>query len=151
VRILSYAVVLLGLANVAAAASRLTDVTPANVAKQPLTLRVEHESYENGIVRFEVFVSDDREVVSPHREGRFVVWQEEVEAREDATRGPSTRPPVRTACRVEEEMIERGLCYQVQVHRELIGRVTFTFFNYDADGMPAFNGYELLLGEFAED
>ena len=37
--------------------STRTDVTPDNVGKQPLGLRVESEAHDDGTVRFDVFVS----------------------------------------------------------------------------------------------
>jgi hypothetical protein len=132
------------------AASRLTDVTPANLDAQPLALRVQHEAYENGMIRFEIHVSDGGNAVSPNREGRFVLWADRVAAREDASGGATTRPPVRMAARVQEACGDESLCYEVQVHRDLLDRTTFTFRNFDPGGMPSFDGYEFVLGEFVE-
>jgi len=151
-RVILFANLILVLAAPVSAASRLTDVTPATLADQPLTLRVEYESHEDGMIRFEIHVSNGSAPVSSRREGRYVLWAEEVGPREDASGGDSTRPPKRLACRVREGSSGESLCYVVQAHRDVVDRVTFTFRNYDPNGMPAFDGYEFVLGQFvAED
>jgi len=147
-RVILFSLLLLVVTGPASAASRLTDVTPANIADQPLTLRVEHESYEDGMIRFEIYVSDGSTRVSVRRGGRYVMWAEQVEPREDASGGDTTRPPKHLACRVREGSSGESLCYEVQAHRDVVDRVTFTFRNYDPNGMPAFDGYEFVLGEF---
>ena len=129
--------------------STVTDVTPANVASQPLALRVEHESAAP--VRFEIYVSAGSRSVSPSHDGRFVVWQENVTARSGSIHSSSTRPLALAVCSVRE--IARGdtLLYEVQANREILDRVTFTFLNFEPHGRPRFDGYEIILGQFAEE
>ena len=132
------------------AGSTVTDVTPANVTNQPLALRVAHEKYEDGTVRFEIYVSAGTEEISPSHDGRFVVWQEKVTVRSGFIHDSSTRPLAVAECSVHERARGDTLFYEVQVNRELLDRVTFTFLNFE-QRMPAFDGYEIMLGQFAEE
>ena len=130
----------------AMALSQLTDVTPANITKQPLTLRVTHENYQDGTVRFEIYVSAGTERVSSSHKGGFVLWQEKVAARSGSLNGDRSLALAR--CSVQERVTGDALLYEFSVNRELLDRVTFTFYNFETS-MPRFDGYEFILWEFA--
>jgi hypothetical protein len=133
---------------IAAAVSSVTDVTTANISTQPLTFRVEHERYDDGMIRFEVYVSRGSSGVSPHRVGRFVIWKEPVHARSGKFHDRSTRPAILAVCSVEEESGDGVLRYEFQADESLLGKVTFSFINYEPGGMPAFDAFEFMLDEF---
>jgi hypothetical protein len=140
-------------ADLAGAASTVTVVTPETVLIQPLQFRVESESYDDGIVRFEVFVSSGSSAISPHREARFVVWGEDpVDAPEKGfgARPLSGRPVTLAVSSVREDSTSSGLQYEIQAHRSVLPRVSLTFLNYEPRGMPAFDAYEIMLGQFIE-
>jgi hypothetical protein len=129
--------------------STTTDVTPANIASQPLTFRVEHEMYDNdAFIVFKIYASAGKRKMTPSREGRFVVWKEKVVIRSGRIHASSTRPTELVVCNVQERDKGGVLCYQVQVSRELLDRSTFTFRAWEPNGMPAFDEYEMILGEF---
>lgn len=146
-----FSVLLCVTAGLAEAASTVTVVTPTNAASQPLQFRVETESYGDGIVRFEVFVSPGSATISPHRDARFVVWGEHPEGRPESGLGarPMSERPVSLAVNsVKEDNLDGTLRYEIQAHRSLLSRVSLTFLNYESRGMPAFDGYEIMLGQF---
>lgn len=138
-------------AGLAEAASTVTVVTPANVLSQPIQFRVDSESYDDGTVRFEVFVSPGGSAISPHRNARFVVWGEDPKGEPEegfGARPLSERPVTLAVSSVREDSLDAGLRYEVQLHKSLLPRVSFTFLNYEPQGMPAFDGYEIMLGQF---
>jgi len=127
------------------AVSEVTNVTPSNLATQPLAIRVQHETHDGGPVSFAIYISDGRTRVSRSREGKFTLWQNEVFLQQDNNPTP---PMIDIQCRISEQVKEDTIMYEVEVAQELLDRATFTFFNYDASGMPAFDGYRILLGQF---
>jgi hypothetical protein len=138
-------------AGLAEAASTVSVVTPANVLTQPLKFQVHSESYDDGTVRFEVFVYPGSSAISPRRDARFVVWgedQEDAPEKGFGTRPISERPVTLAASSVREDSLDTGLRFEVQTHRSLVPRVSLTFLNYEPKGMPAFDGYEIMLGQF---
>ena len=58
------------------------------------------------------------------------------------------RPVTLAVSSVREDTLDTGLRYEVQTHRSLVPRVSLTFLNYEPRGMPAFDGYEIMLGQF---
>ncbi|MFC1799427.1 hypothetical protein ACFL2Z_00740 [Candidatus Eisenbacteria bacterium] len=138
-------------ASLAEAASTVTVVTPANTLTQPLQFRVYSEFYGDGTVRFEVFVSPGSSAISPRRDARFVVWGEDLKDAPEkgfGARPVSERPVTLAVSSVREDSLDAGLRYEVQTHRSLVPRVSLTFLNYEPRGMPAFDGYEIMLGQF---
>jgi hypothetical protein len=134
--------------RVGVAVSTVTDITPSNISSQPLTFRVNHEAYADGIIRFEVYVSAGSDAVSPNRAGRFVVWRERVVYREGRFHDRASRPAITAACAVDEDERDGVLRYEVQIHESKLQEATFMFLNYEPRGMPAFDGYEFILSEF---
>jgi hypothetical protein len=138
-------------AGLAEAASTVTVVTPANVLTQPLQFRVDSESYDDGTVRFEVFVSPGSSAISPRHDARFAVWGEDPKDEPEEGFGARPlfkRPVTLVVSSVREDSLDAGLRYEVQTHRNLVPRVSLTFLNYEPLGMPAFDGYEIILGQF---
>jgi hypothetical protein len=138
-------------AGLAEAASLVTVVTPENLLNQPLQFRVYSEFYDDGTARFEVFVSPGSSAISPRRDARFVVWGEGLEDAPEkgfGARPVSERPVTLAVSSVREDSLDTGLRYEIQIHRSLVPRVSLTFLNYEPTGMPAFDGYEIMLGQF---
>jgi hypothetical protein len=49
---------------------------------------------------------------------------------------------------VEGEAHEKARCYDVRVKRDLLHSITLTLVFPDPRGMPAFDAFEIMLGEF---
>ena len=54
-------------------------------------------------------------------------------------------------CQVEGEARGKARCYEAVVDRDLLRRATLTLLCWEPRGMPAFDGYEIMLGEFTLD
>lgn len=148
------ALLICGTPSVGEAASSVTVVTPATNSDLPLEFRIETESLHDGIVRFDVVVSPGEGDISPYHDARLVVWGEHPEAPPEKGFGArlvSDRPVSLAVTSVKEQNLDGTLRYEVQVHRSLLSRVSLTFLNYEENGMPAFDGYEIILGRFASD
>jgi hypothetical protein len=140
------AAILLGPTAVSAG-STVTDVTPANIANQPWKIEVHHETSGNN-VWFEVCVSAAAGDSLTRCTARFIIWREDVTARSGHIRLGSGRPDSVATCQVEGEAREKAQCYDVGVKRDLLHRVTLTLVFPEAHGMPAFDAFEIMLGEF---
>ena len=140
------AAILLGPTAVSAG-STVTDVTPANIANQPWKIEVHHETSGNN-VWFEVCVSAAAGDSLTRCNARFIIWREDVAARPGRIHPGSNRPDSVATCRVEGEAHEKAQCYDVRVKRDLLHRVTLTLVFPEAHGMPAFDAFEIMLGEF---
>ena len=130
----------------ATAVSLVYDVTPANIDKQSLQIGVNSESYSADTVVFRVSISSGRNDVSPLRTGRLELAATELEKREDALQ---PCPPAVFWCSVQEEAEEGTFKYSFGLPRDALPRASFTFRNGEPSGMPAFDGYRVLLKEFA--
>jgi hypothetical protein len=128
-------------------ASTVTDVTPANIANQPWKIEVHHETFGDNVC-FEVCVSAAAGDSLTRCIARFVIWREDVTARSGQIHPGSSRPDSVATCRVEGEAHEKIQCYDVLVKRDLLRRVTLTLVFPEAHGMPAFDAFEIMLGEF---
>jgi hypothetical protein len=145
------ALLLCGASSLAEAASTVTVVTPATNTDLALEFRIETESLHDGIVRFDIFVSSGEVDISPHRDARFTVWGEHPKAPPEKGFGArviADRPVSLSVSSVKERNLDGTLRYEVQVHQSLLSRVSLTFLNYEESGMPAFDGYEIMLGQF---
>jgi hypothetical protein len=140
------AAILLG-STAVSAGSTVTDVTPANIASQPWKIEVHHETSGNN-VWFEVCVSVAAGDSLTRCTARFIIWREEVTARSGRIHPGSSRPDSVATCQVEGEAHEKAQCYDVRVKRDLLRRVTLTLVFPEARGMPAFDAFEIMLGEF---
>ena len=128
------------------AVSFVHDVTPANIDKHSLQIRVDSDTYSADTVVFSVFISSGREDVSPLRTGRLELAAEKLEKREDALQ-PCPRAVL--WCSVEEQVEGSTLKYSFGLPRDELQRASFTFRNGEPHGMPAFDGYRVLLKEFS--
>jgi hypothetical protein len=129
------------------AGSTVTDVTPANIASQPMKIEVRHETSGED-VRFEVCVSAAAGDSLTRCTAHFVIWREDVAARPGRIHESSSRPRSVARCRVEAEAREKARCYDILVDRDLLHRITLTLVFPDPHGMPAFDAFEIMLGEF---
>ena len=130
----------------AVALSTVTDVTRRNIAGQPLAIRVESEVYRDDIVAFRIYVAPGKREISPHRAGRFEVAGEDLELRKDVI---DATPQPLIWCEVHERDDDGVLEYSFGLPKDMLPRASFTFRNYEPHGMPAFDGYRVLLEEFA--
>ena len=129
------------------AASTLTDITPDNVAEQPLGLRVATEAQDDGTVRFDVFVTSGRDAVSPRRDGRLEIAREDIVKKDPGKNLPLQRPVI--WCSVRELSEDGTLHFTFGLPLDTLARATFQFRNYEPRGMPSMDVYRLLLKEFA--
>lgn len=129
------------------AGSTLTDVTPDDVAKQPLGLRVETEAHDDGTVSFDVFVTSGRDGLSPRREGRLEIAREELVKKDPGKNLPIQGPMI--WCSIREVNEDGVLHFTFGLPRDMLPRASFQFRNYEPRGMPSMDVYRLLLKEFA--
>ena len=129
-----------------AAASRMTDVVPANVADQPIRFLVECRPGPGDNLSIRVVVAAGEQELSPKRFGRLALLVEDAVPRPDQL----TAPPVPDLwCNVQESPEQGGLVYEFGVAVGLLPRATFIFKNFHPT-MPSFDGYRLLLGALAQ-
>jgi hypothetical protein len=137
----------------AQAAEPIAVVTPRNAAKQPLQFQVQSDALADGTVRFDVFVAAGTEQIYPRHEARFVIWEMGMQGHNEmgfSALPVSERPKMLAVSSVAEVPQRSGaLRYEVVVDRSLLPRISLTFMNYPDPREAAFDGFEIMLGEFA--
>jgi len=114
-------------------ASVVTDVTPANLADQPLRLSVESEERDNGEMWIRVSIGPGRSQMSGHVEGRLEILDGE---------------ELVVACNVEPDREKNGLTYSFGVTRRLVNKTVFMIRHFSRADMPSFDGYRIRVGDF---
>lgn len=132
--------------QLANAASTMVDITPNNISKQALTVRVETEANADGTIRFDVLVAPGRDTISPRREGRLEILRDKI-ARQEPGKNLPFQPPV-LWCSVREVSEGDTLTYTFGLPRELLPRAHFQFRNYEPRGMPSMDVLRVLLEDF---
>jgi hypothetical protein len=128
------------------AASTMVDVTPNNLSKQRLSVRLETDEAD-GTIRFDIVVAPGQDTISPRREGRLEVLRDKV-ARKEPGKNLPFQPPL-LWCSVGEVSKGDSLTYTFGLPRNLLPRAQFQFRNYEPNGMPSMDVLRLLLEDFA--
>jgi hypothetical protein len=130
------------------AASAVIDVTPGNIANQPLALRVAVRPSPAGFLTFDVFIGPGRSKVAPSREGLLELNREVVQRQRPDTSIIYVQQQS-LCCRVQEVSKGDSLQYSFGISVDILPRADFLFRSLDSHGTPTLPFYKLILKEFA--
>jgi hypothetical protein len=127
--------------------SMVFEVTPQNIAKQSLQLRVETEANAHDVIRFDVFVAAGRDQISPRRAGRLEIAHQSIAGSQP---GEGTALPWPMIwCSVSEKAEADALHYTFGIARQMLPQASFQFLNYEPHGMPSMDAFRFMLADFA--
>lgn len=132
------AALIVALAQVSFALSRVVDLEPGNLKDQPFRFTIASEPDDKGGVWVRVTVAAKDQKLSPFRQGKLSVRDGRAEIAFCSLREHEEKGTVRYSFRVDKRYLaESTFCYFDEAHA-------------DGKPMPGFTGYRFKLGSFVK-